>query len=183
MRKQRKIIYNLIHLNQFKLYQTPKLHFYLDYKNYFLGDAFSITQKIPTHIDLTTQSLNYEILSNRKKNLKAIKSLQQFTFKLSSCYYKKLRFLGKGYKIKKSKKKKSFKLYFGRSHRQYLFSGGLRFKKLSKYRLYLLTNNKKRLNRIMNLTLKAKPLNRYTKRGFRCTRQFILKRPGKKSTY
>ena len=94
-----------------------------------------------------------------------------------------MRFTGKGYKIRKSKAKRSLKFYFGRSHQTYVFSGGLNFKRLSKYRLLLLANNKKRLNRITRLVLCIRPINRYTKRGLRCTRHFILKRPGKKSTY
>ena len=94
-----------------------------------------------------------------------------------------MKFTGKGYKIRKSKAKRSLKFYFGRSHHTYVFSGGLNFKRLSKYRLLLLANNKKRLNRIASLVLQVRPVSRYTKRGLRCTRHFILKRPGKKSTY
>lgn len=94
-----------------------------------------------------------------------------------------MKFTGKGYKIRKSRPKKSLKFYFGRSHKTSVFSGGLNFKRLSKYRLLLLTNNRKRLNRITTLVLRVRPISRYTKRGLRCTRHFILKRPGKKSTY
>lgn len=183
MTKYRRLVCSPAHIENFTLYKTTHIGFYTSYRQYFLGDKLTPHELAEAYVDLTTQSTSIRGLSNTQQMLAAAKQLQQFTYKKSLFYYRKLKFTGKGYKIKKSKAKKSFKFYFGRSHTQYLFSGGLRFKKLSKYRLYLITNNKKRLNRIMNLTLQTRPLNRYTKRGLRCTRQFILKRPGKKSTY
>lgn len=183
MTKQRRLLCNPSHIANLTIYKTNHTGFYTNYRSYFLGEKLTAKETETSYIDLTTQSTSTKKLSNTQGMLAAAKKLQQFTYKTSLFYYRKLKFTGKGYKIKKSKLKKSFKLYFGRSHTQYLFSGGLRFKKLSKYRLFLLSNNKKRLNRIMTLTLKTRPLNRYTKRGLRCTRQFVLKRPGKKSTY
>lgn len=183
MTKRRRLLCSPVHINMFTVYKTSYTGFYTNYRAYFLGEKLSSKETEGAYVDLTTQSSSVNKLSSTQPMLTAAKKLQQFTYKTSLFYYRKLKFTGKGYKIKKSKTKKSFKFYFGRSHRQYLFSGGLRFKKLSKYRLFLLSNNKKRLNRVMTLTLRTRPLNRYTKRGLRCTRQFVLKRPGKKSTY
>ena len=183
MTKRRRLLCSPVHIANFTIYQTSYTGFYTNYRSYFLGEKLIPKDTEDAYIDLTTQSTSVNKLSNTQVMLAAAKKLQQFTYKTSLFYYRKLKFTGKGYKIKKSKLKKSFKFYFGRSHTQYLFSGGLRFKKLSKYRLFLVSNNKKRLNRIMTLSLRTRPLNRYTKRGLRCTRQFILKRPGKKSTY
>ena len=181
--KKRRIIYNPVHFKTWQLYLGRSAQVYAAYKNYFLGDTFATFPTQKPHVDLTTQSLGLDKTSETIQASGAVKNLQQFTYKASLFYYKKLRFTGKGYKIKKSRLKKSFKLYFGHSHKQYIFSGGLRYKKLSKYRILMLTNNRKRLNRVMSLSLGARSLNRYTKRGFRSTRQFILKRPGKKSTH
>lgn len=183
MMTKRRIIYSPVHFKALHLYFGRRPQLYMHYKNYFLGDTFEALTSRQAHLDLTTQSLGFTGLTETKPGTAAAKAIQQFTYKASLFYYKKLRFTGKGYKIKKSRLKKSFKLYFGYSHKQYLFSGGLRYKKLSKYRLLLVSNNKKRLNRVMALSLNARPLNRYTKRGFRSTRQFILKRPGKKSSH
>jgi hypothetical protein len=181
--KKRKLVVSPVHVSTLKLFKAPQVIFYTAYRHYFLGDKPELNVAKAAHIDLSTQSADIGAVSPLKPALRAAKSLQKFTFGATLCYYWKLRFTGKGYKIKKTKLKKSFKLYFGRSHFQYIFSGGLSYKKLSKYRLLLRSNNKKKLNRVMRLTLTARPLNNFTKRGLRCTRQFILKRPGKKSTY
>jgi hypothetical protein len=183
MTKQRRILYNSVHANQFSIYQNTHLWIHSSYRSYFLGEKLTLPETQKAHIDLTTQSVSLAKVYTHARDVGYIKKLQKFTSASTGFYFRKLKFTGKGYKVKKSRLKKSFKLYFGRSHRQYLFSGGLRFKKLSKYRLFLISNNKKKLNRIMWLTLSARPLNKFTKRGLRCTRQFILKRPGKKSTY
>lgn len=149
MNKRRRIICSPIHMEQLALYQTHDFTFYSAYKSYFLGDKVKAHEINKTHIDLSAHSVAYGAISNTPTEIARAKALQKYTYASTAFFYRKLRFTGKGYKIKKSRLKKSFKLYFGRSHKQYIFSGGLRFKKLSKYRLYLLSNNRKKLNRVM----------------------------------
>ncbi len=149
MNKRRRLICSPIHMEQLSLYQNQDFTFYSSYRSYFLGDRVKAEEINKTHIDLGAYSVAYGPISAVSSDLALAKNLQKYTYASTAFFYRKLRFTGKGYKIKKSRLKKSFKLYFGRSHRQYLFSGGLRFKKLSKYRLYLLSNNRKKLNRIM----------------------------------
>jgi hypothetical protein len=176
--KNNHIQYCILNYEQLYITKTNKIILFSYYKNYFFGEC-----NTNLYIDLSAQSIFSTINKTPLffKNLN--KFLQSYTFNSTTFYYKKIRFKGKGYKIKKTKKKKSFKLYFGHSHKNYIFSGGLILKKLSKYRLLLLTNNKKCLNKVTKLITNIKIINRYTKRGLRCTKQFILKRPGKKSTY
>lgn len=174
--------YNLLHFSGLYVTKSTAITLYSHQDHYFLGECDKSSGG-KVHLDLTTQSILVNKNTVPQAATKATKLLQKFTWAASTFYYKKMRFTGKGYKIRKSRVKRSLKLYFGRSHKTYIFSGGLNFKKLSKYRLLLLTNNKKRLNRIVSLVLQVRPINRYTKRGLRATRHFILKRPGKKSTY
>lgn len=181
--KRRRLNCNPVQFQLLQVYTGLHSSFYTQYNDYYLGDRLTRDDKKLAHIDLTTQSVVIGNLSTTNRALRAAKALQQFTIGSSSFYYRKLRFTGKGYKVKKFRLQKCFKLFFGHSHLQYIYAGGLRYKKLSKYRLLLITNKRKKLNRIVSLSLAARPINRYTKRGFRCTRQFILKRPGKKSNY
>jgi hypothetical protein len=43
--------------------------------------------------------------------------------------------------------------------------------------------NRRKLNLVIRMVLKIRPINTYTKRGLRNSRQLILKRTGKKSAY
>lgn len=172
--------YNLGHFEGLYITKAEGVSLYSHHGHYFLGES---NQHGLVHMDLTTQSVLVAKGATVGHLQRASRHLQRFTWASTVFYYKKMRFTGKGYKIRKSRLKRSLKFYFGRSHQTYVFSGGLNFKRLSKYRLLLLANNKKRLNRVVSLVLKVRPVNRYTKRGLRCTRHFILKRPGKKSTY
>lgn len=80
------------------------------------------------------------------------------------------------------RKKKYIKFFFGFSHPTMLFFKNLRLKKTHKYRFCVLKNNQKKLISLSNLVKKIKPINMYTKRGLRNSRQTILKRKGKKNT-
>lgn len=180
--KGRYLQYNIGHFEGLYVTRAQEVTLYSHHGQYFLGERGRLEQG-EVHLDLTTQSIlvckNVVASSVRR----AARHLQRFTWSSTVFYYRKMRFTGKGYKIRKSRAKRSLKLYFGRSHKTYIFSGGLNFKRLSKYRLLLLANNRKRLNRIASLVLGVRPVNRYTKRGLRGAKHFILKRPGKKSTY
>lgn len=157
---------------------------YANNKQYFYGDLnLKSTLYSDIHLDITSQcSLTHKLKSKTKLDA-ANKLFKNFIWKSILFYYTKIRFNGKGYKIKKIKKKKSFKLYFGRSHFNYIFSGGLNLKRLSKYRLLIIGNNAKRNNIVKRIVCSTRPLNKFTKRGLRPLKYFILKRPGKKTNY
>ena len=177
--------YNCVIFDELFIVKTTKLIFCSTYKNYYLGEqnAKYTNSNEEIHWDISTQSMN--VYKNKLDDFstKYNKLSKLFTWKMGLFYYSKMRFTGKGYKIKKTKIKKSFKFYFGKSHITYAFGGGLVFKKLSKYRLFFISNNKKKINKVRNLILSIKPINKFTKRGLRVTKHFILKRPGKKTNY
>jgi hypothetical protein len=111
------------------------------------------------------------------------KKYELFFYSFNYIFFKKFKFIGKGYKIKKVRIKKSFQLYFGYSHKIFLISGGCQLRKLTKYKLFLITNNYKKIYKIRLIIKNIRKLNFFTKRGLRAMKQKIFKRPGKKSTY
>lgn len=111
------------------------------------------------------------------------KQYELFFYSFNFFFFKKFKFIGKGYKIKKVKLKKSFQLYFGYSHKIFLISGGCQLRKLTKYKLFLITNNYKKIYKIRLIIKNIRKLNFFTKRGLRAMKQKVFKRPGKKSTY
>lgn len=74
-------------------------------------------------------------------------------------------------------------MFFGYSHKIFLISGGLQLRKLTKYKLFLLTNNLLKEKKTSPIIQHIRKLNLFTKRGLRATKQVVFKRPGKKSTY
>ena len=85
--------------------------------------------------------------------------------------------------MKRSKRSLAFRMNFGRSHKIFALSGGMRSLKLSKYVMLLLGNDTKVTRRGSNLLTLVRKANPYTKRGIRQTRQAMKKRPGKKTNY
>ncbi len=150
------------------------------YQDYYVGCAKSAKNFLNTHLDLATQTcLNLNFL----KKIKLNNLYKQFFYSFNFFFFKKFKFIGKGYKIKKVKIKKSFKLFFGYSHKIYLIAGGVQLRKLMKYKLFLIANDRLQINKTSRIIQNIRKLNMFTKRGLRATRQQVSKRPGKKSTY
>jgi len=115
--------------------------------------------------------------------MKHVIDFNNFFYSFTFFFFRKFKFIGKGYKISKIKIKKSFKFYFGYSHKIFLVYGGAQLRRLTKYKLFLLGTNRKSLQEITLILQNIRRLNMFTKRGLRATKQIIFKRPGKKSTY
>lgn len=98
-------------------------------------------------------------------------------------FFKKIKFTGKGFKIRFRKRKKFLKFFFGHSHMKIIFIQKTKIKKLTKYKYILKFKNIQQLTKTCNLICNVRSMNIYTKRGIRQTRQFVFKRKGKKSTY
>jgi ribosomal protein L6P/L9E len=149
------------------------------YPKHFLGGC-SVNQKKNFFFDLATHSWHtFTFIKKTRGGIDFINFFYSFNF----FFFKKFKFVGKGYKIKKVKIKKSFKFYFGYSHKIFLVYGGAQLRKLTKYKLFLLGNNQKKIQTILLILKNIRKLNMFTKRGLRATKQIIHKRPGKKSTY
>lgn len=98
-------------------------------------------------------------------------------------FFKKIKFKGKGFRIKFFKKIKIIKFFFGKSHKTFIFLKNINKKKINKYKFYIIGINKQKILKIVEKILKIKKINIYTLRGLRKNRQIIFKRKGKKGTY
>lgn len=90
--------------------------------------------------------------------------------------YFKIKFTGKGYKIKK--KKRIFFFLFNRAHPTRIWWRYIFFKKFRKYKMYLKSTNFS--NSLAYNLLNIRKINIFTKKGLRLTRQKRLKKKGKK---
>lgn len=170
------------------------------------GSGYNICLKNNTFISINNNTLNFSgitVDSTRDASLYidnqsggSIKTLTKFNpgrLTASQLYLrsfihifwiftKKLRFTGKGYKIKKNILKQ-FKFYFGYSHPTFLLTEKIKLKKLTKYKLCIISNFYWKFLLLKNFLKKIRHINKFTKRGLRFTKQFVFKRPGKQSTY
>lgn len=98
-------------------------------------------------------------------------------------FFIKIKFKGKGFKIKFNKRLKLIKFYFGRSHITFFKLKRIKLKKITKYKFMLKSLDLAKLKKKSSEITFIKPVNLYTLRGIRISRQTINKRKGKKSSY
>lgn len=97
--------------------------------------------------------------------------------------FNKIKFKGKGYKIIYNKIKKNIKFFFNTSHLNIIIFKKLIIKKNLKNKFILINKKKNSNNFIVNKIVKIRNINIFTLRGLRKSKQIILKRKGKKSSY
>lgn len=129
--------------------------------------------------------LNSVIIStnNLKTNYKHMNFFKKFLKSLDCYFFLKIKFKGKGYKIKYIKRKKKITFFFGRSHITIIKYKGIILKKNLKYKFILKSNDLERLKKNAIMTTGVKPVNIFTNRGIRISRSTIFKRKGKKGSY
>lgn len=151
--------------------KDKKFNFYTN----FLKNELKIDKNSNTIIMYNTK-LNYETkkLSNMLFNF--LKSWNIY-------YFNKIKFKGKGFRMRFFKKNKFVKFFFGKSHKTFILFKKIIMKKINKYKFILKSIKKGILNKNSGVVVNIKPLNFYTLRGLRLTRQTIYKRKGKKGTY
>jgi ribosomal protein L6P/L9E len=94
----------------------------------------------------------------------------------------KLKFKGKGYYIFKNKRN-TVTPQFGFSHRIYIYAFSLMVKFLSKTKILIFGLSKKDIFRIGLLIKQIRPINIFTGRGIRFSKQIIYRKVGKVSSY
>lgn len=102
-----------------------------------------------------------------------------------ACYvpsFKKIKFKGKGYYIYKNKRN-TITPQFGYAHRLYLYSYFVSVKFLSKTSIFIFGFSKADLVSISLGVKSMRPINIFTGRGVRFSRQIIYKKVGKVSSY
>lgn len=138
----------------------------LNKKNNFFYDKYSKTVNLYLTKDIGVWSNIF------------FKYLNSLLFSWNNFFFKKLKFSGKGYKIKKSKKK-NVKLFFNNSHLTIFIFKKKFFKKIRKNKFLLkstTTNIDKYAHKIKNI----RNINYYTGKGLRLARAVIIKKASKK---
>lgn len=101
-----------------------------------------------------------------------------------SYYFIKVKFKGKVYKLTKYKKN-NIKLSFGRCHKTILAVRSLFLKKKKKIKnkCMIFGSNLQHINLSKSLMVNTRPINMFTQRGLRLSRQIVYRKIGKKSSY
>jgi hypothetical protein len=158
-----------------------KQHAYIYSKTYFF------VLPLPTYKHTITFSKNCSLLT---LNTLYTNNYSRFFFKTFYSYltlftlpiFKKLKFKGKGYYIYKNYRN-TVTPQFGHSHRIYVYSFFTSIKFLSKTSILLFGVNKKDICRSSQEIKYLRPINIFTGRGVRFSKQMIYKKAGKISTY
>ena len=120
---------------------------------------------------------NKQIIEIYNQQKQKLNNINFFIKQFALCDSSKIKFAGKGYKIKKNSKE-SLILLFNRSHTTTMWWKNIFVKKLKKYKIFIKYNplNKKIVETILNI----RPVNIFTKKGLRVARQILYKKKGKK---
>jgi len=87
-------------------------------------------------IDLESYSIKIKVDYNLNNNIN-FKQINSFLKTFESYFFIKIKFKGKGFKIKYNKKLKLIKFYFGRSHMTFFKLKKIKLKKINKYKFFL----------------------------------------------
>jgi hypothetical protein len=97
-------------------------------------------------------------------------------------WFRKLKIRGKGYYIYKTTRN-TVTHQFGHSHRIYIYLFNVSIKFLSKTHIFIYGTSKKDVFKAGEDIRSSKPLNIFTSRGVRFSRQIVYKKTGKVSSY
>lgn len=125
---------------------------------------------------------NNIICWKQNKNIKEIKknihiNIQAYLLQFNYIIFLKIKFTGKGYKIKKNSNK-SMVLLFNRAHITNIWWKNIKILKIKKYKIYVKLQ-KINLN-IVSKILNIRFVNIFTKKGLRLSKQILFKKKGKK---
>lgn len=110
------------------------------------------------------------------------KELMSTFLLFSRVWFRKLKIRGKGYYIYKNIRN-TVTHQFGHSHRIYIYLFSISIKFLSKTQIFLFGTSKKDVFTAGLSIRSSKPLNIFTSRGVRFSKQIIYKKVGKVSSY
>lgn len=110
------------------------------------------------------------------------KNFQKIFYSFTSIFFKKLKFRGKGYYIYKNKRN-TIAMQFGYSHIKRIFFFFTFVKFLSKTSIIIFGISNFHIDKAANKLVNIRPINIFTSKGMRFTRQIIYKKQGKISSY
>jgi len=110
-------------------------------------------------------------------------ALTNMLFAFQHYFFKKIKFKGKGFRLKIKKQRKICKFLFGHSHIMLFYFKNVKIQKCSKYKFNLKSVNKTVIRKTTLSIVNVKSNNVYTNRGIREGRQIVIRRKGKKGSY
>jgi hypothetical protein len=149
------------------------------FDNFFSGNL-AVSKKVQLDIYNGLSSKRFLFLNKSINKMCSLSS--RFFIATFFFFFKKITFKGKGFKLKKTKKK-MFKFFFGSSHFISYYNKSFISKKFGKQKHIFLSTKLKKLKKGLLVFLTIKPISWYTKRGLRFTKQIVQRRAGKKSTH
>ena len=169
------VVKNIILLNQkISIFKKNGLFYiYIYNKNFFL----ILKTNLLVGIKNSNEFLFFE-KGTINRRLQGKQDLNSFLKQFYMYSYSKLKFTGKGYKIKKNKKC-NMMLLFNRSHITNIFWKNIFIKKIKKYKMYV-CGTKNNICKIISTILNTRSINIFTKKGLRVSRQILLKKKNKK---
>jgi ribosomal protein L6P/L9E len=165
----------LVHIKKYIILHLYNSEYYINYNIKNLNFFYKY--------DIETNSLTIFKLRLDAKNNLTTNYTNAFLKSLDINFFFKIKFKGKGYRIRFYKKNKIVKFHFGKSHLTLFFFKNIIMKKITKYKFVIKSPNFINLKKTAISINKIKPVNIYTLRGLRISRQKILKRKGKKGSY
>jgi len=111
-----------------------------------------------------------------------LSNVKQLLFFFNVPFFKKIKFRGKGYYIYKNRRN-TIAPQFGYSHRIYVYSYFNVVKFLSKVKVFIFGLSKSDVFLTSHEVRSKRPINIFTGRGVRFSRQIIYKKVGKVSSY
>lgn len=148
------------------------IYFYNEY--YYFSINFTNTNLF---INKNTNNIKIENITFNDKNMLLNNELNLFLFSWDNLFFNKIKFTGKGFKLKK--KTNNLFLFFNRAHKCFFIGNNVILVRLSKNKIMLLKNNFNNLIHDSKLIRGIRSNNIFTKRGLRFSRQILLKKKGK----
>lgn len=162
--------------HKYSVFKKVNTYYIYIYNNYFF---FIIKLNIQIHLKIVSNK-EFKIVQNPfdRKGQNYFNNLTQFIEQFDKYVFTKIRFAGKGYKIRK-KSVHSMILIFNRAHITVIWWRNIILKKIKKNKFYVKLTPKT-LN-FINTILKVRHINIFTKKGLRTSRQILFKKKGKKT--
>jgi len=154
---------------------------YLYSKSYFFKITFT-NSNLQWYFDKQSNVLRLSNLYTPNFFKLYINLLLNTFYSFSKVFFLKLKFKGKGYYIYKNSRN-TITSQFGHSHRIYIYSVFISVKFLTKTTVFLFGSSKKDVLTTGYSIQKVKPINIFTGRGVRFSKQIIYKKTGKVSSY
>jgi ribosomal protein L6P/L9E len=160
---------------------TNFYHLFFFSKTYFVN-IIVFSKKNNLNFDLCTNQIYFNKRFTNSYVVFYNKLISLFYTTLVKPIYSRLKFKGKGYYIYKSLRN-TITPQFGYSHRLYLYSFFINIKFLNKTTLICFGLSQNYLNFITTKFYYWRPINIFTGRGVRFSKQLIYKKSGKVSSY